>query len=398
MIVNPKVRGFICTTAHPEGCQSNVISQINYVKAQPAISQGPKNALIIGASTGYGLASRIVTGFGAKANTLGIFFEKESNGKRTATAGWYNSSSFEQEAQKYGLLAKSLNGDAFSDSIKQQTIDIIKKDLEGKIDLVVYSLASPRRQHPKNEQLFNSTLKPIGKTYTNKTVNVMDGIISKIEIEPANDKEINETIEVMGGEDWQFWIDALLAANVLADGCKTVAYSYIGPELTYPIYRHGTIGKAKEHLETTAKNLNEKLSPLKGNAYISINKGLVTQSSSAIPVVPLYISILYKVMKKHDIHEGCIEQIYRLFAQLYSQEKLALDKSGRIRIDDLEMRSDVQEEVQQIWNKVSSENLAELTDIKGYKDDFYGLFGFNMPNIDYSKDVNIDVKIPSLVD
>ncbi|NQY42886.1 MAG: trans-2-enoyl-CoA reductase family protein [Legionellales bacterium] len=396
MIVSPKVRGFICTTAHPLGCQKNVANQINFVKSQPSISEGPKNVLVIGSSTGYGLASRIVAGFGAQAKTLGVFFEKESNGKKTATPGWYNSSFFEQEAEKSGLYAKSINGDAFSNSIKEQVIETIKSDLGGKIDLVVYSLAAPRRQHPNKQEVFNSTLKPIGNKYTNKTVNVIDEVVSNIDIEPANDQEIQGTIEVMGGEDWELWINSLLEADVLSENCKTVAYSYIGPELTYPIYRHGTIGKAKEHLEETAKNLNNKLNKINGNAFISVNKGLVTQASSAIPVVPLYISILYKVMKKHGVHEGCIEQIYRLFSQLYNQEQLLLDSQGRIRIDNLEMQENIQQEVQQIWEEVSTDNLTSLTDIAGYKDDFYGLFGFNVPSIDYTKDVDIDVKIPSL--
>jgi enoyl-[acyl-carrier protein] reductase/trans-2-enoyl-CoA reductase (NAD+) len=395
MIVSPKVRGFICTTSHPEGCKTNVINQIAYTKSRGSF-QGPKKVLIIGSSTGYGLASRIVAGFGANAQTLGVFFEKEANGKRTASAGWYNSSAYEIEANKSGLYAKSINIDAFSDEAKQKVIEIIKNDWQGNVDLIVYSLAAPRRQHPKTNQTFNSTLKPIDKHYSNKTIDIMTGEISNVEIESATEQEISDTVAVMGGEDWQFWIDALLAENLLAKGCKTIAYSYIGPELTYPIYRNGTIGKAKEHLEETANDLNRKLSSIQGNAYISVNKGLVTQSSSAIPIVPLYISILYKVMKNHNVHEGCIEQIYRLFSLIYIEQDLQLDSLGRIRIDNFEMRDDVQEEIEDIWNKISTENAVELADLQGYRNDFYGLFGFNLPDLNYSKEVEINVQIPSL--
>lgn len=401
MLVEPKIRGFICTTSHPAGCKSNVKQQIDYVKSRSFTDKfAPKKVLVIGSSTGYGLSSLITAAFGYNADTIGVFFEKEPSDKRTASAGWYNTIGFEEEAHKAGLYAKSINGDAFSDSIKQQVIDLINKDWGGKVDLVVYSLASPRRTDPKDGKTYNSVLKPVGATYQDKTVNVMTGEVSPITIEPANDEEIQNTVKVMGGEDWSMWIDALIKSDLLAENCKTMAYSYIGPEMTFPIYRNGTIGKAKEHLERTAKEINNKLQKhCSGNAYVSVNKGLVTQASSAIPVVPLYISILYKIMKEKNIHEGCIEQICRLYTdRLYTNNgDVAVDDEGRIRIDDWEMREDVQQEIAKIWTQVTTDNINNITDIAGYREDFYKLFGFKVADVDYSKEQDINLLIPSII-
>jgi enoyl-[acyl-carrier protein] reductase/trans-2-enoyl-CoA reductase (NAD+) len=392
MIIKPKIRGFICTTAHPVGCAHQVQEQINYVKSQKPIN-GAKKVLVIGASTGYGLASRITSTFGAGAGTIGVYFERPAADDRTATAGWYNTAAFEKAAKEAGYFAKSINGDAFSDEIKQQTIDMIKHEL-GQVDLVIYSLASPRRTHPRTGETFSSVLKPIGNSYTNKTVNVQKGEVTDITIEPANEEEIRNTVEVMGGEDWQMWIDALEAAGVLADNATTVAYSYIGPELTYSIYREGTIGQAKDHLEATALKLDAHLQKKGGRAFVSVNKGLVTQSSSAIPVVPLYISLLYKIMKEKGIHEGCIEQMYRMYAdRLYSGEPIAVDEKGRIRVDELEMREDVQSQISNLWNEVTTENLETLTDIEGYREDFLNLFGFGVDEVDYDAEVDPNVQI-----
>lgn len=397
MIIAPKIRGFICTTAHPEGCKAHVQEQINYAKAHCQLHNGPKKVLIIGASTGYGLASRIAAAFGAKAQTIGVFFEKPTEGKRTASTGWYNTAAFEQKALEAGLYTKSINGDAFSDEIKEKTIQLIQQDWGGEVDLVIYSLASPRRIHPKTGKAYTSVLKPIGKPYTSKTVDVMAGTVSDVTIEPANAEEIENTIAVMGGEDWEMWMEALQKANCLSKGVKTVAYSYIGPELTYPIYREGAIGQAKAHLEKTAKALTTKLSALNGQAFVSVNKALVTQSSAAIPVVPLYISLLYKIMKAQQIHEGCIEQICRLYQErLYSNGPIAVDDKGLIRIDDWEMMPQVQAEISSLWNTITTENLMQLTDIEGYRHEFHKLFGFEVKGVDYSKEVNPDVKIPSL--
>ncbi|WP_124727729.1 enoyl-ACP reductase FabV [Staphylospora marina] len=395
MVIKPKFRGFICTTAHPEGCEREVRQQIEFVKSKPAVN-GPKKALIIGASTGYGLASRIVAAFGAGAETLGIFFERPSSGNRTATAGWYNTAAFEKAAAEAGIKALSLNGDAFSDELKQQAIELIKREF-GQVDLVVYSLAAPKRVHPKTGELFSSVIKPIGQAFTNKTVDFHTGEVSEVTIEPANEEEIRHTIQVMGGEDWEMWVDALLEAGVLADGAISIAYSYIGPEITHPVYREGTIGRAKDHLEATAKELDAKLQKIGGHAWVSVNKALVTQSSSAIPVVPLYISLLYRVMKEKGLHEGCIEQMYRLFTErLYAGGPVPVDEKGLIRIDDLEMRDDIQREVLERWHAVNGENLNELSDIEGFRRDFFRLFGFESDGVDYEADVNPDVKIPSL--
>jgi enoyl-[acyl-carrier protein] reductase/trans-2-enoyl-CoA reductase (NAD+) len=397
MIIEPKVRGFICTTAHPVGCAQHVAEQIDYVAKQSPI-HGPKKVLIIGASTGYGLASRIVAAFGAKAQTIGVFFEKEASGKRTASAGWYNTAAFEKAAQKAGLYAKSINGDAFSDAIKQQTIELIQQDWGGEVDLVIYSLASPRRQDPKTGEIYQSVLKPIGQAFHNKTVDVMTGKVTEINIEPASAEEIRHTEKVMGGEDWQLWIDALLKEELLAKNAMTLAYSYLGPELTYPVYRHGTIGKAKEDLEKTAKALTQKLQAYgDGKAFIAVNKALVTQASAAIPVVPLYISLLYKVMKEKNLHEGCIEQMSRLFLdRLYTQQDSLVDDEGRIRLDDWEMRADVQAEVAKLWAAINTENLEKISDIKGYRQEFYRLFGFGLAGVDYHAEVDPNVLIPSV--
>lgn len=396
MIVEPKVRGFICTTAHPVGCFEAVKSQINYVKSQPKVENGPKNVLVIGASTGYGLASRIVSTYGSGAKTIGVFFEKPATGKRTASAGWYNSAAFEKIAHADGHYAKSINGDAFSDEIKQQVIDLIKQDL-GQVDLVVYSLASPRRKDPVSGEVYNSTLKPVDETYENKTVDPMTGVVSEIALTPAEGDDIKNTVAVMGGDDWALWMSALDDAGVLTDDVTTCAYSYVGPELTHAIYKNGTIGKAKDHLLATAHQLNSELEPDGGRAFISVNKALVTQASSAIPVVPLYISILFKLMKAKGTHEGCIEQMYRLFHdRMYGDNDLQADDEGRVRVDDWEMAADIQKEIAPIWEQVNTDNIEALTDIVGYRDDFYQLFGFKMPDVDYQADVDIDVKVPSI--
>ena len=395
MIIEPRMRGFICLTAHPKGCEQNVKNQIEYVKSKGKIN-GPKRVLVIGASTGFGLASRITSAFGSDAATIGVFFEKAPSEGKTASPGWYNSAAFEVEATKAGLYAKSINGDAFSNEIKQQTIDMIKADL-GQIDLIIYSLASPVRQHPVTGVLHRSTLKPIGSTFTNKTVDFHTGNVTSISIEPANEEDIANTVVVMGGEDWSMWMDALKGAGVLAEGATTIAYSYIGPEVTEAVYRKGTIGRAKNHLEATAFEITEKLKDINGKGFVSVNKALVTQASSAIPVIPLYISLLYKIMKAEGIHEGCIEQIQRLYAdRLFTGNAVPTDEKGRIRIDDWEMRPDVQERIAKLWLESTTETLVELGDLAGYKQDFLNLFGFGFEGIDYQADVNEMVKVPSI--
>jgi enoyl-[acyl-carrier protein] reductase / trans-2-enoyl-CoA reductase (NAD+) len=395
MIIQPKMRGFISTSSHPEGSARMVEEQVNYVKAHGQF-KGPKNVLVIGSSTGYGLASRIVTTFGADAKTIGIFFEKPAEGSRTASAGWYNSAAFEKLAQSSNHYAKSINGDAFSHEIKRQTAALIRKDL-GKVDLIIYSLASPRRMHPETGQLYSSVLKPINQSYTSKTVDPLRKELKEITLEAATEDEINNTIQVMGGEDWEIWIDLLLKENLLAEGVITLAYDYIGPELTHPIYKNGTIGKAKEHLYQTSLKLNEKLKNLHGQALLSVNKALVTQASAAIPVVPLYISLLYKIMKENGTHEGCIEQITRLLkTKIYGKTPAARDAEGRIRMDDLEMEASVQNKIAELWPLVNAENLSTLSDIDGYNDEFHKLFGFNQPGVDYDADINPEVEIPSL--
>ncbi|MCR4336870.1 MAG: trans-2-enoyl-CoA reductase family protein [Candidatus Omnitrophica bacterium] len=388
MIVKPKIRGFICTTAHPVGCERHIEEQINYVKKNPSIKNGPKKVLVIGASTGYGLASRIVAAFGCRASTMGVYFEQPAENKRTATAGWYNAQAFQKFSKKEGLYFKDFNGDAFSDTIKQQVIDAIRQDW-GKVDLIIYSVAAPRRLHPKTGQVSKSTLKPIGPPYTNKSIDFMNDQIISITLQSATPDDVQQTIDVMGGEDWAMWMNALEESGLLADGVMAIAYSYIGPEVTTPVYRNGTIGAAKEHLETTARQLNDHLQKtFKGHAYISVNKALVTQSSSAIPFIPLYFTILMKVMKEKGLHEDCIQQMYRLFAQrIYSGGPVVVDAEGRIRVDDFEMREDVQREVNQLWEKVSNENVFKVADVEGYHKDFLKLFGFGIPGVDYEADV-----------
>lgn len=395
MIIEPRMRGFICLTSHPKGCEQNVKNQIDYIKSKEPID-GAKKVLVIGASTGFGLASRITSAFGSGAATIGVFFEKPASEGKTASPGWYNSAAFENEAHNAGLYAKSINGDAFSNEIKKQTLDLIKADL-GQVDLVIYSLASPVRVHPVTGVTHRSVLKPIGQTFTNKTVDFHSGTVSEISIDPCNEDDIANTIAVMGGEDWAMWMEALKKADLLAHGATTVAYSYIGPSLTEAVYRKGTIGRAKDDLEATAFTITDSLADIGGKAYVSVNKALVTQASSAIPVIPLYISLLYKIMKEEGIHEGCIEQMQRLFAErLYAGSPIPTDEKGRIRIDDWEMRPDVQEKVAKLWTQAVTENLSEIGDLEGYRKDFYHLFGFDFDGVDYKADANEMVNVPSI--
>jgi enoyl-[acyl-carrier protein] reductase/trans-2-enoyl-CoA reductase (NAD+) len=395
MIIEPRMRGFICVTSHPVGCAQSVKNQIDYIKSKGTI-EGPKKVLVIGASTGFGLASRITAAFGSEAATIGVFFEKAPSAGKPGSPGWYNSAAFETEANKAGLYAKSVNGDAFSNEIKRQTLDLIKADL-GQVDLVIYSLASPVRLHPVTGVLHRSVLKPIGATYTNKTVDFHTGVVTDISIAPCQDDDIANTVAVMGGEDWSMWMEALKAENLLAPGVKTVAYSYIGPSLTEAVYRKGTIGRAKDHLEASAFSISDSLKSIDGEAFVSVNKALVTQASSAIPVIPLYISLLYKIMKEEGIHEGCIEQIQRLYQErLYTGNSIPTDDKGRIRIDDWEMREDVQEKVATLWKQATTENLLEIGDLTGYKQDFLNLFGFGFEGVDYKADADEMVAIPSI--
>ena len=390
MIVAPKIRGFICTTAHPDGCAKHVAEQIAVVRNRGPIADGPKKVLVIGSSTGYGLASRIATAFGSGAATIGVFFEKSGEATKCATAGWYNSVAFEKEARAAGLYARSFNGDAFSDDMKAQVTAAIKEDL-GQVDCVVYSLASPRRTHPKTGEVFRSVLKPIGQSYTNKNLNTATGVVDEVTIEPAAGGDIAQTVAVMGGEDWEMWLDALLAENLLAPGVQTYAYSYIGPELTWPIYKDGTIGKAKEDLEKAGARIDALLKLRRGRAFVSVNKAVVTQASSAIPVVPLYISLLFKVMKAKGTHEGCVEQIQRLFErQMYNGNALDFDDAGRVRLDDWEMAPDVQQAVFDLWPKVTTETLDALGDFAGYQSDFLKLFGFGLAGVDYDKPTEVE--------
>ena len=388
MVIKPRVRGFVCVTSHPDGCAAHVQQQIDYVKSKGAVSDGPKKVLVIGSSTGFGLSSRITAAFGCGADTMGVFYERPSEEDRLGTAGWYNTIGFTNKARAEGLYARNFNGDAFSNEIKTDVIQAIKDDM-GSVDMVVYSLASPRRTHPDTGTVHKSVLKPVGQAYTSRTVDTDRGIVSDVSIEPASDAEIADTIAVMGGDDWERWITALNDAGVLAAGATTVAYSYIGPEITWDIYKNGTIGLAKNDLEAACARIDAKLKGIdaNGRALVSVNKALVSQASSAIPVVPLYISILYKIMKAKGTHEGCIEQMQRLFAErLYNGADLQLDESGRVRIDDLEMQSDVQAEGAQVWPQVTTENLEDLTDIVGYREEFLKMFGFGLPGIDYEAD------------
>ena len=389
MVIKPRVRGFICITAHPGGCAAHVQEQIAYVKAKGTITPGPKKVLVIGSSTGFGLASRVTAAFGSGAATIGVFFERPSEDGRTGTPGWYNTIAFTAAAREAGLYARNFNGDAFSTAIKTQVIAALKADL-GQVDLVVYSLASPRRTHPDTAAVHKSVLKPIGQSYTNKTVDTDNGLVTAITIDPASDEEIADTTAVMGGDDWERWIDALEAADALAPGATSVAYSYIGPEVTWPIYKDGTIGRAKIDLEKSARRIDARLKAHGyGRALVSVNKALVSQASSAIHVVPLYIAILYKIMKARGTHEGCIEQMHRLFStQLYGGNPLTFDDGGRVRIDDLEMQPDVQAAVAAIWPTITTENIEALTDIVGYRTEFLKMFGFGLPGIDYDADTD----------
>jgi enoyl-[acyl-carrier protein] reductase / trans-2-enoyl-CoA reductase (NAD+) len=395
MIVIPKIRGFICTTAHPDGCARHVAGQIAVVKRRGLNAAGPKRVLVIGSSTGYGLSSRIAAAFGSDAATIGVFFEKPGEPERCGTAGWYNSAAFEKEAAVAGLYAKSFNGDAYSDAVKEQVIAAVKADL-GQVDCVVYSLASPRRTHPVTGEVFKSVLKPIGAPYSAKNLNTGTGEVSEITIEPAQGDDVEQTVAVMGGEDWEMWIDALLAADALAPGVVTVSYSYIGPEVTWPIYKNGTIGRAKEDLERTQRALDEKLAGLGGKAWVSVNKALVTQASSAIPVVPLYISLLYRVMKELGTHEDCIEQMDRLFRERLFGGAPLPDEAGRLRVDDWEMAPAVQSLVGERWQQVCTENLSELADFTGYQSGFLRLFGFGLEGVDYSAETDTGIGVPSI--
>ncbi len=390
MIIEPRVKGFLCITAHPTGCARNVDEQIAYVKSKGAIDGGCRSALVVGSSTGYGLASRICAAFGCGASTVGVFFERPGDPvrERPASAGWYNTLAFSERAKEAGLYTADINGDAFSDAVKEQAIQAIKASPLGKVDLIIYSLASPRRTDPKTGQVYKSVLKTVGEPRKDKSLNTDTAEVIEVEVPVATAAEISDTVKTMGGEDWQLWIDALDKAGVIADGCKSVAYSYLGPTLTYPIYRDGTIGCAKKNLESTVPQIDAVLKKYGGSAFVSMNKALVTQASSAIPVVPLYVSILYKVMKEKGVHENCIMQIQRLFdAELYNGNIPQLDADGRIRMDTLELRDDVQKAVFDIWPKVSTENLDELTDFAGYKKEFLKLFGFGVDGVDYSADV-----------
>ncbi|MGH1484637.1 MAG: enoyl-ACP reductase FabV [Cellvibrionaceae bacterium] len=394
MVISPKVRGFICTNAHPQGCAANVQQQIDYIKSQFSEKgqssdkgQGPKNVLVIGASTGYGLASRITAAFGYGANTLGVFFEKPPTERKTGSAGYYNSAAFEDAAKAAGLYTKSINGDAFSTACKDQVVDLIKADM-GKVDLVIYSLASPRRTDPVSGEIYSSTLKPIGESYTAKNLNTDTQVVGEVTVEPASEEEIATTVKVMGGEDWQLWIDALSSADVLAEGAQTVAYTYLGEKLTWPIYGHATIGKAKEDLDRAATELRTQLSSLNGSAHVSVLKAVVTQASSAIPVMPLYLAILFKVMQEAGTHEGCIEQLYRLYTECLYSDSPRLDDTDRFRVDDLELDPAIQAKVEAIWPQVTTENLNELSDFTLYQAEFLRLFGFGVEGVDYAAETS----------
>ena len=396
MVIKPKIRGFICTNAHPAGCAESVQRQIEFVKGQEYASNGPKNVLVIGASTGYGLASRIVSTFGHGANTLGIFFEKEGTERKTGSAGWYNSAAFHNAADEAGIYAKSINGDAFSNEIKAKTIETIKQDL-GKVDLVVYSLASPRRTDPTTGETHSSTLKPIGESITTKNLNTSKRIIDEVTVEAANEDEIANTVKVMGGEDWEMWIDALKEADVLSEGFKTTAYTYIGKELTWPIYGHATIGKAKEDLDRAVQAIRATTETLQGEAYVSSLNAVVTQASYAIPIMPLYISGLFKVMKEAGTYEGVIHQISALFQENLYGANPRFDDGGHLFQNYKELADDVQSAVQSIWDEVDSDTIDELTDYVGYHQEFLHLFGFDFDNVDYEQDVNPEVTIKGLI-
>ncbi len=386
MIITPKIRGFICTTTHPTGCEMNVREQIAKTEAQGKI-EGPKRVLIVGASSGYGLSSRITAAFGAGASTIGVFFEKEGTDRKPGTAGWYNSAAFDKLAQEAGLYAKSINGDAFSHEAKQQVIDLVKEDL-GQIDLVIYSLASPVRKMPDSGEVIRSALKPIGEVYRSTAIDTNKDVITEAEIEPAVQEEIDSTVKVMGGQDWELWIDALDKAGVLAEGAKTVAYSYIGTDITWPIYWHGTLGKAKQDLDRAASELNARLGQHGGQANVAVLKSVVTQASSAIPVMPLYLAMVFKIMRAEGVHEGCQEQIDRLFRTGLYGDSVVMDEGNRFRLDDWELRDDIQSACRDLWPQVTTENLFDMTDYQLYKDEFLKLFGFGVAGVDYEADVD----------
>ncbi len=388
MVIEPKVRGFICVTTHPTGCEANVKRQIDYVKSQPAVTDGPKKVLVIGASTGYGLASRISAAFGSGAATLGVFFEKPGTEKRPGSAGWYNTAAFTKFATDAGLYARNVNGDAFSDECREQVIKMIKEDL-GQVDMVVYSLASPVRKVPATGEVVRSCLKPIGKPYVSTAIDTNKDTIIEATVEPATDEEVQNTVTVMGGQDWELWMAALKDANVLAEGCQTVAYSYIGTEITWPIYWHGALGKAKEDLDRAALAIRQSMQDIKGDARVAVLKSVVTQASAAIPVMPLYIALCFRVMREQGIHESVIEHIYRMFASsLYGLKAAELDNAGRVRMDSWELRDSVQLKCKDLWAKVTTENLKEITDYEEYKHEFLQLFGFEVDGVDYKADVN----------
>lgn len=416
MVIKPRVRGFICVTTHPVGCDAAVKQQIDYIQAQPKVPNGPKRVLVLGASTGYGLAARITAAFGSGAATLGVFFERPGTETKPGTAGWYNSAAFQKYAEQAGLYARSVNGDAFSDEVKAKVIELIKQDL-GQVDQVVYSLAAPRRKHPKTGEVISSTLKPIGAPITLRGLDTDKEVITETTIEPATPEEIAGTVAVMGGEDWQMWIDALLEAGVLAEGATTTAFTYVGEEITQAIYWNGSIGAAKKDLDQKVQGIRAKLAPIGGDARVSVLKAVVTQASSAIPTMPLYLSLLFKVMKERGTHEGCIEQLDTLYDIIYggkesgaAVERLRhqlladgrtvelVDEAGRLRADYKEMAPDVQAEVVALWPQVTNENLYEISDLAGYKADFLRLFGFGVDGVDYDADVATDVAIPNLVD
>ncbi|MGI3043283.1 enoyl-ACP reductase FabV [Shewanella algae] len=390
MIIKPKIRGFICTTTHPLGCEANVLEQINTTKAKGKIANGPKKVLVVGSSSGYGLSSRIAAAFGSDAATIGVFFEKPGTETKPGTAGWYNSAAFDKFAKAEGLYSKSINCDAFSHEAKAKVIELIKADL-GQIDMVVYSLASPVRKLPDSGEVIRSALKPIGESYRSTAVDTNKDTIIEASVEPATEQEIKDTVTVMGGQDWELWLDALDKAGVLADGCKTVAYSYIGTELTWPIYWHGALGKAKMDLDRAAGELNQRLAAKGGSANVAVLKSVITQASSAIPVMPLYIAMVFKKMREEGLHESCMEQIYRMFSErLYKADgsKPEVDDANRLRLDDWELREDIQQHCRDLWPQITTENLSELTDYREYKAEFLKLFGFGIEGIDYDADVN----------
>ena len=396
MVIKPKIRGFICTNAHPAGCAAHVNEQIAYVKSQPQADAKPKNVLVIGASTGYGLSSRITAAFGNNAKTLGIFFEKPPTEKKTASAGWYNTAAFQAAADSAGIWSKNINGDAFSHEIKAKAIETIKAEL-GEIDLIVYSLASPRRTDPDTGEVYSSTLKPIGQSVTTKNLNTSKRIIDSVSVDAASEEEIQGTIDVMGGADWELWIKALGEAGVLANGFKTVAYTYIGKELTWPIYGHATIGRAKEDLDRASAAIKTTTANIKGEAYVTSLNAVVTQASSAIPIMPLYISAMFKVMKADGTYEGCIEQIQALFRENIYGKNPTIDEAGRLRQNNKELEDSVQQRVTDIWNTVDSDTIDELTDYIGYHQEFLKLFGFDVSGVDYDADISPELAINNLL-